>query len=59
MATEILAIPEERLKDVITVIRVGILLIENLKEYDVSDQTLRYLREWCVEEEAYLEKINA
>lgn len=58
MTKEILLIPEENLQDVITIIRIGILLIENTKEYTISDETIRYLKEWCVEEENYLSVLN-
>lgn len=58
MSGEILKIPEEYLEEVISVIRIGILLIENTKEYHLSDETKRYLREWCSEEEKYLERLK-
>ncbi len=50
MAKEILAIPEERLIEVIAVIRAGLEITET------SDETREQLMKWCneEEEEAYI-----
>lgn len=52
MASEILAVPEERLAEVVAVIRAG------LKAATVSPETDRNLTKWCNEEEAYLKRLN-
>lgn len=51
MASEILAIPEEKLKETIAVIRAG------LKQVKVSKSTKVGLLAWCKEEEEYLEEM--
>lgn len=48
MATETLRVPEEKLEEVIRVIRAG------LKTEEVSEETRYALTTWCDEEEAYL-----
>jgi len=48
MATEILAVPEENLSEVIAVIRAG------LKTVDVSSETRKQLVRWCAKELVYL-----
>jgi len=48
MAKEILAVPEERLLEVIAVIRAGLAVSA------VSDETVVQLAKWCDEEEAYM-----
>lgn len=48
MASEVLAVPEEYLQEVINVIRAG------LKTTKVSGDTKHNLKKWCDEEEAYL-----
>jgi hypothetical protein len=52
MASEILAIPEENLADVIAVIRIGLNNVRNLHA-DVRE----HLTKWCDDEEAYLERL--
>lgn len=52
MAKEILSIPEEKLSEVIKVIR------EGLKHVKVSDDTHRNLIKWCDEEEEYLRELS-
>ena len=52
MASEILAVPEENLAEVITVIRTG---LKNAKK--ISKDTRRNLKEWCDGEEAYLKEL--
>lgn len=52
MAKEILAIPEENLKDVIGVIRNG------LKVTNVSNDTKTNLNEWCEDMVEYLRVLN-
>lgn len=49
MASEILAIPEEQLQEVITVIRNGLTITSNLNE-----KTIIRLTEWCDGEEKFL-----
>lgn len=49
MAKEILAIPEDKLSEVIAVIRAGLVIA------DVSSETIEQLTKWCNEEEEYLE----
>lgn len=48
MASEILAVPEDNLAEVIAVIRAG------LKTTKVTPETREQLTKWCDEEEAYL-----
>jgi len=52
MAREILSIPEEKLSEVIAVIRQG---LKHLT--DVSDETRKQLTEWCNKEEDYLKRM--
>lgn len=52
MASEILAVPEESLAEVIKIIRAGI------KATKVSAGTKRSLLEWCKEEEEYLKEMS-
>lgn len=54
MASEILAVPEGRLEEVIRVIRAG--LFE--EEWFVSNETIEQLTKWCDEEEAYLKRLR-
>lgn len=59
MAKEILAIPEEKLGEVIQVIRSGLGNVDGgsyLQE--ISDETREQLIKWCNEEEKYLESIS-
>ena len=49
MAKEILAVPEEHLKEVIQVIRAGITTTPNLSE-EVAEQ----LQKWCNDEARYI-----
>jgi len=48
MASEVLAVPEEHLAEVIEIIRAG------LKDRDVSPEVREALEEWCREETEYL-----
>lgn len=52
MASEVLAVPEENLAEVILVIRTG---LKNAKF--ISKDTRRQLKKWCDEEEAYLKEL--
>lgn len=52
MATEILTVPEDKLEEVIKVIRAG------LRTEKVSRATKKALTTWCDEEEEYLERLN-
>lgn len=57
MAKEILAIPEERLAEVIKVIRAGLEFVDS-GEYlpQISDETREQLEKWCDSEEEYLKR---
>ncbi len=50
MATEILAVPEEELRYVIGVIRAGLTAVR------IPNSVARNLKNWCDEEEAYLDE---
>lgn len=50
LATEVLNVPEENLRDVIKVLRAG------LKKVKVSRDTKEALTRWCDEEEEYLDR---
>lgn len=50
MASEILAVPEDHLLDVIKVIRVGL----NQVGHEVPKEVREQLRKWCDEEEEYM-----
>lgn len=50
LATEVLNVPEENLRDVIKVIRAG------LKKVKVAKDTKEALTRWCDEEEEYLDR---
>lgn len=54
MASEILAVPEDRLEEVIAIIRCG------LKSYTgrISKDTRKGLKTWCDEEEEYLRRME-
>lgn len=54
MAKEILAIPEQRLGEVIRVIRAG-LATKNLKK--VSQDTRKGLKGWCDDHAKYLKRL--
>jgi hypothetical protein len=51
MASEVLAVPEGSLAEVIRVIRAGL-----LRERKISRETRRNLTKWCDEEQAYLNR---
>jgi hypothetical protein len=53
MASEILAVPDDKLREVISVIRAGL-----MRERKVSRETRRQLTKWCNEEEAYLKRLG-
>lgn len=53
MASEILSVPEESLREVIAVIRAGLRATKDC--VDVSKDTRKQLKKWCDEEEEYLE----
>lgn len=52
MAKEVLAVPEEKLGEVIRVIRAGL----KAKPLRISRETIRVLKGWCDEEEDYLKE---
>ncbi len=52
MVKEILAVPEERLAEVIKVIRAG------LKAIKISKDVKYNLSKWCKDEEEYLERLK-
>lgn len=52
MATEILAVPEHRLKEVVQVIRAG------LKATTVSKETKECLQDWCDQEGEYIKRLE-
>jgi hypothetical protein len=54
MASEVLSVPEEKLGEVIKVIRAGLMTLD----MDVSDDTFENLTKWCDEEEEYLKRIG-
>jgi hypothetical protein len=54
MASEVMYIPEERLAEVIGVIRAGLRTSKK-----VSGETRRQLTQWCDEEAAYLKRLTA
>ncbi len=54
MASEVLAIPEDHLLEVIRVIRAG---LEALGK-DVTKETQQQLKKWCDEEEAYMRRFS-
>ena len=53
MAKEILAVPEEKLEEVIHIIRTGMKHVETI-DSEVEEQ----LKKWCDSEEEYLESIS-
>jgi len=55
MAKEILAIPEERLEEVINVIRAGLVVYKGTKA--ISKETRKQLLKWCDEEQEYLDNM--
>ncbi len=61
MAKEILAIPEERLAEVIKIIRTGLEFVDILRcldEPQTADETREQLEKWCDVEEEYLKLIG-
>jgi hypothetical protein len=54
MASEVLAVPEEHLEDVIHVIRRGLASTKKSIHKDV----LKQLTKWCDEEEEYLQRLK-
>lgn len=54
MATEVLAVPEERLREVIEVIRAG--LRAKRADKAISRETRTQLAKWCDDEEEYLDQ---
>jgi hypothetical protein len=54
MASEVLAIPEEHLAEVIKIIRSGLAHKGHVTK-EVRDQ----LKQWCDEEEEYLSRLNS
>ena len=60
MGKEILAIPEEYLEDVISVIRIGLEILKiGLPNKDERSLTvIRMLEKWCNEEQEYIERWN-
>jgi hypothetical protein len=57
MANEILAVPEENLKETIRVIRIGLSVIMESGN-PVSTDTEEGLLGWCRDEEEYLERLS-
>lgn len=57
MAKEVLVVPEERLGEVIRVIRAGLKAISG-KGDDVTNDTWSNLTKWCNEQEAYLKRLS-
>jgi hypothetical protein len=55
MTNEALIIPEERLQDVITIIRMGIGRYWKVKHINISAETIEQLEKWCKEQEEYLQ----
>ncbi len=53
MASETLPVPEEHLEEVIKVIR------EGLKHVKVKPAVSKALKQWCDEEEEYLERLKS
>lgn len=51
MASEVLAVPEEHLLEVIAVIR------EGLNSVDVDAEVFEQLSEWCNQEENYMRRL--
>lgn len=59
MASEILAVPDERIREVIAVIGAGLrVVLGDRSLYPVTDDTLWLLRNWCDEEEEYLKQME-
>lgn len=56
MASEILAVPEEHLADVIRVIRAGLDVYGFEPEY-LHPDVVEQLKKWCDEEEEYLKEL--
>lgn len=54
MATEILVVPEEKLLEVIRVIRVGLTATYADADKKILMETRRQLKKWCDEEERYI-----
>jgi len=53
MASEILAVPEEHLREVIAVIRTGLKASRG-----ISRDTRMHLKEWCLDEEEYMDRLE-
>lgn len=53
MAKEALYVPEERLAEVISVIRAGLEVSP-----DISEETAHNLSAWCEEEDEYLQRLQ-
>jgi len=54
MTTEILTVPEEKLEEVINVIRTGL----NKSPVRISRETREALTKWCSEMQEYVDKLN-
>jgi hypothetical protein len=54
MATEVLVVPEDNLREVIRIIRAG--LKATSKERGISKETRRQLTKWCNDEAQYLDE---
>lgn len=60
MAKETLTIPEEKLPEVIKVIRAGLEYVDSGHYLpQISDETREQLAKWCDEQEEYLKRIGA
>jgi len=57
MTSEILAVPEEHLEDVILVIRNG--LKSTKPKHKINREVRTQLTKWCKEEEDYLKRMNS
>jgi len=55
MAKETLSIPEEKLAEVIKVIKIG---LEYVDGNFISEETRENLIQWCDDEEEYLKRIS-
>lgn len=59
MATEILAVPEENLTEVIAIIRCGLRhILTDTQLVMVTDETEEQLIKWCNEKETYSKQLQ-
>lgn len=57
MAKEVLFVPEERLDEVIKVIRLGLLRAQQTGIF-IKEDTKAGLEKWCLDEELYLQRLR-